>query len=274
MGRGDSILVTVGQDTVARAAKIDVLETARVFFEPQLIAIGMSKDQIEKQTREELEQSLERVNEAINHPDAFGVLRLKVTADIGLVITTAQSESTVEVSILPLLLERKRVILDRLRILKSSEKIEDLQDLAEKTTEGSVREGIEGKIEKLEAEFQERFELQQAQAQEELKAKLALAELQARAEIDMRKAKTRSEIWQSWLARESVASIVGGSLLVLITIILLIAMFFKLAIPEIISNSFLVILGYFFGQATSSVLAHAKTRVDEGSQENDASHKS
>src|ERR1044072_1514744 len=95
-------------ENVTKAARIDVLETARIFFEPQLIAIGLSKDQIEKQTREELEQSLERVNEAINHPDAFGILRLKATAEAGLIITTAQSESTVEISILPLLLERKR----------------------------------------------------------------------------------------------------------------------------------------------------------------------
>ena len=103
---------------------------------------------------------------------------------------------------------------------------------------------------------------------------MALADLQARAEIDIKRAKNRSEIWQSWLARESVASIIGGVLLVLITIILLIAMFFKLTIPDIISNSFLVILGYFFGQATSSVLPGAKTKADEGGQEDDTSHKS
>lgn len=90
----------------------------------------------------------------------------------------------------------------------------------------------------------------------------------------MKKARARSEMWQSWFARESVASIIGGFLLALITIVFLVAMFFKVVIPDIISNGFLVILGYFFGQATSSIRSHAEAKAGEGVQEEDASHKS
>jgi hypothetical protein len=101
-----------------------------------------------------------------------------------------------------------------------------------------------------------------------------LTELQARAEIEMKKSKARSETLQSFLARESVATIVGGFLLILIALVLLIAMFFKLTAPEIINNSFLVILGYFFGQATSNVLSHAKVKEGGSGQEDNTSQKS
>lgn len=112
----------------------------------------------------------------------------------------------------------------------------------------------------------------EAAAKEELKAKLALVELQARAEIDMKKSKVRTEMWQSFLARESVATIVGGFLLILITVVLFIAMFFKLATSDVITNSFLIILGYFFGQATSRALPRMKD--DGDSQRGDTAHTS
>lgn len=263
-----------------RAEQFDILKVMKTFFEPQLIALGLSSDQIgRRQTKDELEQSLERVNEAIQHPSSFGTLRLKMTADRGWTIGRTNFDSNVEeVNILPLLLERKKLILDHLRNLRINEEFSEVQNATKSPEQKGLAEEEGHQLKELEANLKKQQdqlrESAEAQKLEELKANLALADLQARAEIDMKKAKARSEIWQLWLARESVASIVGGSLLVLITIILLIAMFFKLAIPEIISNSFLVILGYFFGQATSSVLARAKTKVDESSQENDASHKS
>jgi septal ring factor EnvC (AmiA/AmiB activator) len=61
----------------------------------------------------------------------------------------------------------------------------------------------------------------------------------------------RLQAWQSFLQRESVATIVGSLLLFVIAVSLLIAMFRGVATSEIINNSFLVILGYFFGQTVS-----------------------
>jgi len=95
-----------------RPEQLDLLGIMRLFFEPQLIALGLSKDQIGSQTAEELKQSLERVNDAIQNPNSFGKLRLRMTAEAGWVIAKADSDSNVEeVNILPLLLERKKLIL-------------------------------------------------------------------------------------------------------------------------------------------------------------------
>jgi uncharacterized membrane protein len=47
------------------------------------------------------------------------------------------------------------------------------------------------------------------------------------------------------------ATLIGAVLLVVLTVVLVIAMFTRTTVPELISNAFLIILGYFFGQASS-----------------------
>lgn len=222
-----------------RPAQLDLMGIMKVFFEPQLIALGLSSSQIENQTPEELKQSLERVNDAIQNPSSFGKLRLTMAAEMGWIIAASNANSNVEeVTILPLLLERKKLILERLGNLHIN---------------GEATEAQKASV--------------VAQEEAEQKAKLVVAELRARAEIDMKKAKARSEIWQAFLARESIASIAGGLLLILIVIILFIGMIAKLTIPDIITNSFLLILGYFFGQATGKALT--PTKGDKVKQESD-----
>ncbi len=105
----------------SKVEKFDIFKIIRTVFEPQLIALGLSSEQIERQTREELEQSLERVNEAIHHPDSFGTLRLAADSMGGWYIAKGASDANVqEVNILPLLLERKKLILERLKSLSTT----------------------------------------------------------------------------------------------------------------------------------------------------------
>jgi uncharacterized membrane protein YoaK (UPF0700 family) len=61
----------------------------------------------------------------------------------------------------------------------------------------------------------------------------------------------RYRIIKSFLARESVATIIGAILLFCLTIVLIVAAFMHTALPEIINNAFLLILGYFFGRETN-----------------------
>jgi hypothetical protein len=77
----------------------------------------------------------------------------------------------------------------------------------------------------------------------------------------------RADIWMRILGRESVASVVGSLLLVAFASALTVAMFTGVTVTTVVSNSFLLILGYFFGQGVSrrkrrtSPLARA-TRAD------------
>ena len=61
----------VGRYITAKKSQEEVEE----FFEPQLIRLKLGREHIEKQNLEDLEQSLSRVNEAIAHPESFGILK-------------------------------------------------------------------------------------------------------------------------------------------------------------------------------------------------------
>ena len=223
------------------------LQKSQKRFESQLIQLELGKEQIESQTLPELEQSLERVNDALQHPNAFGTTELKIGASVGFGI--GGIEANYEMSVVPLLLERKKLILDRIRELKGEQKIENLHDEIKNVPEGKVRVKLAKQLEELKAETlrynQQAKEVEQARLQEQLNSQEKLRRLEQ--EIAERKAKT----WQSYFRRDLLAAIVGSLLLLILAIAQLIAMFKQVQTTEIINNAFLIILGYFFGQTIS-----------------------
>jgi hypothetical protein len=122
-------------------------EEANHFFEVQLEGIGLGRSQLEKQSIPELEDSLVRVDDALRTPDSFGVLRLKVTAEVGVIVTTTNSAAHFEVGVVPLLLERKRAIVDRLRKLRSERPITTLSELIESVPDQGLREQLRMQME-------------------------------------------------------------------------------------------------------------------------------
>ena len=224
----------------------------RQLFEPELAKLGLDRQDIDKQSREQLEQSLQTLNDAIRNPQIYGVVHLKYTGD-GVVITDKADQSHVEVGILPLLLERKQLILNRLAHLKGEEKFDNLRDLIASLSDNGVREKLTSQVEQLESEDrrlrEQQNQVDQAQQQESLRQQAELNRV--------RLFQMRTQVWQSWVARESVATIVGGALLLLMAIALLIAMFIPVEVSAIVNNSFLVILGYFFGQAVGRTSTRA-----------------
>src|ERR1700730_6658164 len=80
------------------------LELVRQHFEPHLDSLDLSAAKIAQQTFDELKLSLERVNDAISHPENFGVVKLKASASS---ILAVSSEAHFEIGIMPMLLERK-----------------------------------------------------------------------------------------------------------------------------------------------------------------------
>jgi hypothetical protein len=240
MGRPREIVATASE------AFNKAMEQVRRYFEIQLIPLGLSEEQIVRQTLGELEQSLETVNDALKNPESFGVLPLRITAEAGAIISRSSSEAQFEVGILPILLERKRLILDRIRLLVGQEKIENLQDKIKSSPDNDARIELEEQISKVKEDVQRLKEQDSQRA--ELEEKLSSDK-----RLEFKFWKDKAETLLPLLERESVATIVGSLLLVVITFALLIAMFLKLPTTEIVNNSFLVLLGYFFGQTISKV---------------------
>ncbi len=69
--------------------------------------MGLSVTQIESQSLPKLELSLLTLRSAIQRPDAFGTVNLTVTANASVVLVKSDSTRHIEVTILPILLERE-----------------------------------------------------------------------------------------------------------------------------------------------------------------------
>lgn len=223
-------------------------EQVRVYFESQLKEIGLSKNQVENQSLEELKKSLDTINEAIKHPESFGTLSFKISSEVGAILTPTKADAHFERGILQILLSRKRFILERIELLSANAKIESIQDLINEVTDEQLKVKLEQEIINLRDEArhfkQQTLEIDQEQTQEEFKTQTELARLK------MELFERRSKIWFSLLERESAATILGGILLFIILVTHVAAIFAKFSIPEILNNAFLIILGYFFGQST------------------------
>jgi len=230
-------------------------ELTRNYFEPRLTALGLGMEQLQTQSAEELAQSLDRINDAITNPDSFGVVRGRITPRVGLVVALP-SEAQFEIGILPLLLERKKFIVERLAQVRKKQKIDNLRSLIDSVPDTGLQAKLRAEIADLESssrKLQEQAEEIEA-ARRNLKASTDIEIARLKAEVFER----RSKVWRSFLERESVATLVGALLLLVIGAAVLVSMFLGTKTPDLISNTFLLVLGYFFGQSTSKAPAKSE----------------
>ncbi|GAA5021814.1 hypothetical protein [Streptomyces siamensis] len=222
---------------------------AEAVYGPQLDSLGLGRRELREQSIEELEASLERVNDAMAHPESFGVFHAKVSAEAGLIITQSGSEGHVTLGIMPLLLQRKRLLLERIKELRPQEQLASVRrDVLENVVDSDLKEQVLTLIDdRLAAEKE-----LSAQLDKESKALERTAEVRAaQMRLDVELKERRSEIYKSLLERETVAGLIGPILLLLLAVSLIIAMFTQTQITTTVSNSFLLVLGYFFGQTTN-----------------------
>ncbi|MEU9780745.1 hypothetical protein AB0H92_07150 [Streptomyces phaeochromogenes] len=169
-------------------------EAAEQFFAPTLKKLKLTVEQIEKQSLTELQASLDTVNEAISYPASFGVMRVMLTADVGVVITKAKSEAHMEVGILPVLLERKALILERINLIRPTEQIRDFrQEVTEKVRDPQIREQLLKVLDEhaiMQQELSSKIEKEAASASSalaeetiNLRNALAVAKIEGRLEI-------------------------------------------------------------------------------------------
>jgi len=223
-------------------------DAAERYYEPQLKALGLGKEEIKHQTLQDLERSLQKVDEAIAKKESFGSVRLKASAD-GQIVVSSTNEG-IETNIGPTLLARKALIVERIRQLRTIEGVGTLRNLVEANVAEPAKTKLIEKIETVEREASEwrekAREIDDAQKKEKMKIDAELLRMDAEGKLFER----RAAVWQTLLGRESVASVVGSILLVVIATALLVAMFIGTQTTEIVGNAFLVLLGYFFGQTS------------------------
>lgn len=218
--------------------EVKLRQLSEQFFEPRLRELGLSEQQIGGLKLDELQEALSRIDEAITNPQGFGEISVMVSARGELVIAKASSDRHLTVGIMPLLLIRKRMILSRIRELGGKNAEQILDELVNSgDAAGADREAAQ--------EALQQVRTVRSAEQQESQVNQAILQQQARADAYERKAK----VVQSFLVRESIASIAGGLLLLALAGTLIVAMFIGTKPTEVVTNAFLIILGYFFGQS-------------------------
>jgi hypothetical protein len=116
---------------------------ASTFFGTNLRTLKLEPGQIQEQTVPELEESLKTIDDAMRHPEQFGTLRIKLGAETGAVIAKNNSESHIEMGVLPILLKRKAMILDRIKLLRPVDQLAHLKSaILETIKDEEVRETV------------------------------------------------------------------------------------------------------------------------------------
>jgi hypothetical protein len=212
----------------------------QALFEQRLRQLDLGVEQLEDQSLDELTESLERINGVIANPESLGIFELKRRRRRGGVTNPAQPavEAQLPVGLRPLLSERRRLVLERIHERGAQSARQVLAGLADG---GSGEDGEEGSA---------------AEALKALTVTDSVIDRENRRETERARNeqlvsdihREKAQIWQRFFDRNSVASIVGGLLAMFLGITVIVAMFTAVAPTDVVSNAFLLILGYFFGQ--------------------------
>jgi len=228
-----------------RRNELDFYGAAREVFNKKFAEFGLADWQIEVQSAEELERSLGKVDELLKKPERLGTVAYEVPSadnDNHSVVKQISMDAT------PFLFDAKVRVLRKILALRNIRVATDLKQAVSESAaapDGLEREMLMAVIEKVLSDDQETSGawINEVVETDEARQRSKLFDV----EIKERK----SAMYRKWLERESVASIIGSLLLLAFGVSLIVTMFTATAPTEIVTSTFLVILGYFFGQATS-----------------------
>jgi hypothetical protein len=227
----------------------------------------LSEADIDGQARssDDLADSLTRLDQLLEDPSVLPPLWIDMSTDLPAIFVDEESAPDQASKVTPenLLAGRQSQIL---RLLKRANKNAKDDLLSRKKNEESLGIGemqrIDGELKRLDGDA-ERLEKDRNEAnalnnQRGLDRELQIQWLRAEIEenksrFDLEREETRAQIknriWQTRLGRDSIAAIVGGVLLIALATAAIVAMFTDTEMTDVVQNSFLLILGYFFGAA-------------------------
>jgi len=225
-------------------AEIDYKESFVAWTEQLLDQTNLSEKQIQAQTLPELKQSLERLNQLIEN--------LKKSIDAAHFKSELIGQSSIYT--MPLLLERQKIVIDRIRQLESEEEITKLVTVVRSDGATDVQHEIANIKSMNETWVALSIENERARNEALEAANTASEETLHR----QGKAAATRGTWPElpkFIENESVPTIISAFLVVIIVICLLVFSLFHVTTPQILNDAFLIILGYFFGQAVAKATA-------------------
>jgi hypothetical protein len=225
------------------------LDSNRPAVEGVLAAHSLSIKQIESQDLDELNKSLAALDVLIDDPKSLGTYpAFPAEGETTLAVGGAKR---ITFNPLPILLERRATILQRIARLEQQQNLDSIVSAA--TDEDIPREPAAETVQRLALASKERQkELSGEIAKTEQQYQQSLQELLLVEEHKMTIRERVAVVRQSYVRRDVVAGAAGLLLLLIFGVTVVVAMFTHTTVVPIISDSFLLILGYFFGQATKA----------------------
>lgn len=205
-------------------------------IDSRLTDLGLGKDQISKQSIKELNQSLHRIDSCLVRPKSFLQQKFK---------ETIKSETDFKLKIVPILLERRVFVLESIDELVSGRKIYNLRRLVERMPDISIKFSMEKNLDDL--QIKNSFLKKEYQKLEKLRLNI-YSEQQKFSSIFKELTERRDKKSKYFQSRESITTLMMGILLILITSLIAISSFVNIQVPDILNGTFLIILGFFFGQ--------------------------
>ena len=228
-------------------AEIEYKESFVAWTEQLLDQSSLSVDQIQSQTLPELKQSLERINHLIED----------LKKSLGAASFKSELVGQASIYTMPLLLERQKMVIDRIRQLESEEEITKIVTVVRSDTATDVEQEIEN--------MKSINEKWVAISIENERARNEALEAANKVTEDTLHRQEKGAARRQWpempkfIENESVPTIISAFLIVVIVIFLLIFSLLHITSLQILNDAFLVILGFFFGHA----VAKAATRKQD-----------
>ena len=210
--------------------------------------IGLGKAHISRQTIKELNQSLRRIDGFIAEPESF--MRQKFR-------DTAYLETNFKLHILPILLDRRRFVLDTYDELAGRMKNYDLRRLIN----GISDKNIKSSMEKILYDLQMKDSVLKKEYQKiETARRDIYSEQQKIPPLFEDPGEKRNKTLKYFPGRDSLTIWIMGFLLILIALSIAIAPLVKISVPDILNSTFLIILGFFFGHGIGRLTSLRKTK--------------
>lgn len=222
-------------------------------FESKIDNLGFSMEELKLLNHEELQKKLDKISELVGDKDKLdkiGKQSFRRGKDYTLPVDIDPDTVGYGFNAFSNLINRKKAILDLIKTISRNEKINSLEDLINNVSDTTLRKKIDKELKELEKQTDAIEEQERELSKEEKDFENSKKQLEI-SKTKLELLEKKSQIWLTILAKESVASIIGATLLIIISICLLIAMFFGIETTKIIESAFLLILGYFFGHAVS-----------------------
>ena len=171
------------------------------------------------------------------------------------------SETDFKLNILPILIERKKLIIDCVDEQVSTKKISNIRQLIKKIADKNLGASIEKILDDLQTKNS--ILRREYQKLEDMRLNINYEKQQKFTQVSEGLTDGKNETRKYLRYRESMTTWMMGILLILITTSIAIAPFVNIEVPDILNTTFLIILGFFFGQAIGRLARIKKTKKSE-----------